>query len=363
MTTSVRIGFIGTSWWMNMAHLPIFQADSRVELVAICGRNRDRAQEMATKYGIPNVFTDYRDMIENANLDAIVIGTPDDEHFVMTMDALDAGLHVLCEKPLAMNAGDAEAMYQKAEAQGVVHMTFYTYRWLPHYRYLHELIKQGAIGRVYHCQFRFLMGFGRHGDYRWRFDRKRANGIVGDSGSHMFDLARHLVGDISHVSAHLETHIKRESSSDQPLDAANDSAMILLKFADGAQGVVQVSAVARLGNTMLEQQVTIHGDAGSVVAEFTTTEGPKLQMAKGDDPIQPIAIPEEYFMGIDQSQHFIPQFASMFTHQPIGCRLFIDAILEQQPVSPSFFDGWQAQLLIDAALAAHETAEWVAVVK
>ncbi len=131
MPESIRVGLIGTSWWMDNAHLPMLQADPRVEMAAIYGRNRDHAQAMATKDGIPAVFTDHRDMISRSGLHAIVIGTPDDQHYALTMDALDAGLHVICEKPLALNATHARAMYEKAEAKRVRHMTFFTSALLP----------------------------------------------------------------------------------------------------------------------------------------------------------------------------------------------------------------------------------------
>ncbi|MHB8629773.1 MAG: Gfo/Idh/MocA family protein [Aggregatilineales bacterium] len=259
MTQPIRIGFIGTSWWMDGTHLPIFKADPRVEMVAICGRNRERAQEMATKYGIANVFTDYGDMIARSNLHALVVGAPDDEHYAMTLAALDSGLHALCEKPLALNATDAKAMYDHAEAKGVRHMAFFTWRWMPHYCYMRELIEQGAIGRAFHCNLNFLLGYGRNPQYQWRFDRKRANGVLGDLGSHMIDLARYLVSDISRVSAHLATHVRREALSSQLLDPVNDSAMVLLEFANGTQGMAQLTAVARVDDDMMfEQQVALY---------------------------------------------------------------------------------------------------------
>ncbi|MCE7990283.1 MAG: gfo/Idh/MocA family oxidoreductase, partial [Caldilinea sp. CFX5] len=138
MAEKIRIGVIGTSWWADLGHLPFLTTDERVQVTAICGRNRERAQAMATKYGIPQLFTDYRAMIEQGDLQAVAILTPDDEHFAMTVAALDTGLHVLCEKPLARNAAHAKQMYERAEAQGVRHMTYFTWRWLPHYRYLRD---------------------------------------------------------------------------------------------------------------------------------------------------------------------------------------------------------------------------------
>ncbi len=127
----VKVGVIGTSWFADLMHLPILSNYDRVLLTAICGRNRERADEMAAKYGVPQTYTNYRQMIDEAQLDAVVVASPDDLHYEMVMVALDAGLHVLCEKPVALNADHAKSMYDKAEAAGVKHMVNFTYRGLP----------------------------------------------------------------------------------------------------------------------------------------------------------------------------------------------------------------------------------------
>jgi len=107
---AVRVGVVGTSWWADLMHLPGLSRHPRAELLALCGRSRDRAEALAEKYGVPQVFTDYRDLITHGNLQALVIATPDDLHYPIAMAALDAGLHVLCEKPLALTAGEARAL-------------------------------------------------------------------------------------------------------------------------------------------------------------------------------------------------------------------------------------------------------------
>jgi predicted dehydrogenase len=132
----IRVGVIGTSWYADFVHLPFLQSHSQAKIAAICGRNRDRGEEMAQKYDIPNVYTDYRELIEKVDLQAVVVAVPDDLHYPMTMDALDAGLHVLCEKPLACNAVQAREMLEKAERVGVKHMTCFTDRWMPFYRHV-----------------------------------------------------------------------------------------------------------------------------------------------------------------------------------------------------------------------------------
>ena len=117
MDGKVRVGVIGTSYFTQMLHLKSLESHPRAEISAICGRNRDRAEELAVEYGIPQVFTDYREMIEQGNLDAVVVAAPDDLHFPMTIAALDAGLHVSCEKPLARTVDHAQQMLDKGALQ------------------------------------------------------------------------------------------------------------------------------------------------------------------------------------------------------------------------------------------------------
>ncbi|MBM3263039.1 MAG: Gfo/Idh/MocA family oxidoreductase [candidate division Zixibacteria bacterium] len=223
MPDRVRVGLTGTSAWADRIHLPGLCSHPQADLAALCGRNADRAGEMAAKYGIPRIYADYREMIEKERLDALVVSTPDDMHYPIVMDALDAGLHVLCEKPLALNVEQAKTMYERAEAAGVRHMTFFTFRWMPHFRYVRDLTRDGYVGRCYHAHFDFLDDYGRDTAYGWRFDARRANGIVADLGSHMVDMARWYLGDIVRVSGHLATHVEREGVDGRTLSPANDA--------------------------------------------------------------------------------------------------------------------------------------------
>ena len=110
MSESVRVGVAGTSEWAEVLHLPGIESHPGARLTAICGRRRERAREVAVKYDIPFVFTDYRAMIDSGELDALVIATPDETHHPIMMAALEAGLHVMCEKPLAPRASLAKEM-------------------------------------------------------------------------------------------------------------------------------------------------------------------------------------------------------------------------------------------------------------
>lgn len=128
MPAKVRVGVIGTGGWAEDFHLPVLASHDDAVLAAICGRDGDRAHELADKYGVAQVLTDYRDMISDAGLDAVVVATPEDLHYPMVMAAVQAGLHVLCEKPIAFSAAQSRGMLSAAERAGIKHMVQFTNR-------------------------------------------------------------------------------------------------------------------------------------------------------------------------------------------------------------------------------------------
>ncbi len=358
MSEKVRVGIIGTSWWVDMMFLPSFKSHPSAEIAAICARNRDRAAEMASKYHIPQVFTNYQNLIEKGDLDAVVVSTPDDLHFQMTMDALDAGLHILCEKPLALNAGHAKQMYEKADAVGVKHMTNFTWRWQPHFQYLKKLVDEGYIGRCFDAHFRFRVSFGREPEYQWRYDGQRSNGVVSDLGSHMIDFARWYMGGISKVNAQLASYVDRSGVDGKSLLPTNDSAFVNLQFDNGAQAMIQVSGVAYMGDRGGEINVVLHGASGTLEADhilFGKDAGATLFGGRHDEErFGVLTVPSNLQQDLNTSEFMDP-----YVKQSAGPRLFIDAILENRLISPNFYDGLKVQEAIDAALESHRTGCWV----
>jgi len=291
-------------------------------------------------------------MIAQAGLDALVIATPPDLHYAMALASLDRGLHVLCEKPLALDAGQAREMLAKAEAAGVVHMTFFTYRWMPFYRYLRQLVQEGYVGRCFQILIRYPAGYMRR--YAWRLDAGHAQGALGDLGCHMIDLARWLVGDIARVSAHLGAFVDRPRTDGQPYASANDAAALLLEFANSAQGIIQVSFAAHEADRGQEQHIVLHGEQGTLEMSFRlmgSEGGAIIRGARHDSKrFEEIAVPDEMWGDVDRSDFLSSLFSGVFLTQPVGDRLFVDAILEGRQVSPSFYDGLKAQEVIEAAL-------------
>jgi predicted dehydrogenase len=125
-------------------YLSKFEGHPETSVVALSSRNRERAQEVADRFGVPRIYADYREMITNAGLDAVVVTASDDVHHPITLAALDAGLHVLCEKPLASTSEQAGEMYRTAEARGLKHLVMFTYRWKPYFVHVHDLIREDS---------------------------------------------------------------------------------------------------------------------------------------------------------------------------------------------------------------------------
>jgi predicted dehydrogenase len=355
MSDRVRIGVIGTGPFTDLMHLPNLKSHPRADLAAICGRNQERAGLLAARYAIPQVYHDYRRLIDRGQLDAVVVATPDDLHYPMVMHALEAGLHVLCEKPLTLTVAQAQEMLERAEARGVKHMTYFTFRWLPPYRYLHHLIGQGYLGRCYHAEFRFLAGFGRVLAYSWRFDARRSLGALGDLGAHLVDLARWLIGEIQPVAATLDRYVTRprpENGRRTRFKPANEAAHLLVRFTNGAQGSLLASTVAHTADRGQEQQLVFHGQGGALEARLTGLWA-ELQGARATETAyRPLAVPDEFWAGVDRSRPPEEQVRQVFTRQPVADRQFVDAILHDRPITPSFYDGLKAQEVLAAALAA-----------
>lgn len=359
MPEKIRVGVIGTSWFTETFHLPALASHPNAVITAICGRGREHADAVARKFDIPSVFTDYRALIERAAVDAVLVASPDDQHYPMAQAVLGAGKHLMCEKPVALHADQAKALYEQAQAAGVIHLVMFTFRWAPEYQYLRELVEAGAVGRPYHCQVRYLSQWGLGGGYNWRYDRRRASGALGDLGSHAIDLARLFFGDIQRVSARLETYIDRPGADGGVIDPANDSAVLLLKFKNGSQGTLQVSAVAHTAD-LQTIDVELHGSAGSLSVTLPWQQGARVSTVDGPgQPARELPVPERLWCGTQPGGSYMDRYTRLLQTASIGDRLFINSILAGNLPQPNLYDGWKVQQVVDAALAANQDGKWV----
>lgn len=358
MADTVRIGVIGTSFISDFYHLSILSASPEAELVAVCGRNGERAHEVAEKHSIPRVFTDYHEMIEGGLLDAVVIATPDDLHYPMTMEALSNGLHVLCEKPLAMDATQAREMRDSAHSAQRVTLVNHTWRWMPAYRYARKLVNDGYIGNLHHAVFHYRAGYARSRKKTWKFDAARTIGVLGGLGSHMIDLARYLVGEISEVSAKLKTSEQiglGESSGREDIGPSNDLASLLLTFAGGETAYIVASRIDYLNDQ--RQLVELHGSEGSLDITLQLKASPQIHCIRGEEfTEETLEIPAEFGRCPPLSE--MPDY---FASNDIGPRLFVRSILGQAVPAPTFDDGYRIQQVMDAAVESDSKGARIAI--
>ncbi|HEX2621716.1 MAG TPA: Gfo/Idh/MocA family oxidoreductase, partial [Phototrophicaceae bacterium] len=302
---TIRVGIVGTSGWTEFMYLPALQDHPHGKVVALCGRNVDHARKLADQWNVPLVFTDYNAMIDSGEIDTIIVSTPNVSHYPITMRALDKGLHVLCEKPLAMNYAEAREMADTAAAKGVIHMTPFTYRFLPLERYLKQQIDNGFIGKPYHLNLRYYSNYGRKQDYVWRLDADVAgSGALGDIGSHFLYLAYWYYGKIKRVSCQLQYVWDRPALNPEgkPYAKADDAALILLDFENSAQGSIHLSLISHEpAASGQSHHMEFHGSEGTLYAEM---DFDKIQRVIGQSAWEPslreLPIPDELWQGASQ---------------------------------------------------------------
>ena len=185
--TQIRIGLVGTSWWAESMYLPALATHPHGRITALCGRNTDRAREVAGRWNISTVYDDAASMYDE--IDAVIVASSNASHHPLALAALQRGKHVLCEKPLGLSGAEADELSAAAAAAGVVTMTPFTYRFMPMMVEMQHRVSSGFVGSPYHMAARYYTGFARDGEYSWRFDRAEAgSGVLGDLGSHWIDL-------------------------------------------------------------------------------------------------------------------------------------------------------------------------------
>lgn len=356
---SVRVGMVGTSWWADAMHLPALDSHPHAEVTAICGRNRKNAEKMANNWNIIHVFSDYEMMISSGVVDAVVIATPNDTHYPISMKALDNNLHVLCEKPIALTYAEAQQMADMAREKGVKHLVPFTYRFMPTTRYIKELIDDDYIGTPYHLNMRYYTGFARGGDYMWRFDVKKAgSGVVGDIGAHFLYIAEWLYGPIEHVSAELASHVERprKDLDGNSYELGEDSAIISFQFEGGATGVIHVTAVCYedtpFGQT---HHMEFHGSNGTL---YSFTDWDTIQEVKGakvgEGMIKVLPIPD-HIWGNVRRDTVHNTYKDLFRQENFMIGQFISAIVNDEQTSPNLDDGARIQRIIDAVIKSQKT--------
>ncbi|HEY3417654.1 MAG TPA: Gfo/Idh/MocA family oxidoreductase [Armatimonadota bacterium] len=265
MGKAVKLGVVGLG--MGGGHVEGYQAHPEAEVVAICDTNPERLNEKARKYGIAHTFTDAETMLKQCKLDAISVATPNAWHAPITIAALKRGLHVLCEKPMAMTVKESEKMLAAAEKSGKNLMINFSYRFSPMSYALKQQVDAGVVGDIYFGRTVWHRRYGFPGFGGW-FGQKALSGggPLIDLGVHRLDLALWLMGypEPSLVLGSSYDHLARiEVERQQKAFDVEDLACGMVKFTNGATLLLEASWA---GNTdEAEHMVTkLYGTKGGL---------------------------------------------------------------------------------------------------
>jgi predicted dehydrogenase len=351
-------------------------------MAAVAGRDPGRVAAAAEKLGWESAETDWRRLVEREDIDLVDICTPGDTHAEIAVAALEAGKHVLCEKPLANSVAEAERMTAAADAaaaRGVFSMCGFSYRRTPALALAKRLVGSGALGTVRHVRAQYLQDWLADEDapLTWRLDRaKSGSGALGDIGAHVIDAAQWITGQgITGVSALLETFVKErpvggdfvglggagQAGGPKGPVTVDDAAVFSARLDGGAVGVFEATrfALGRKNAMRLE----LNGSEGSLAFDFEDMNSLWFYDA-ADEPnagfrrIQ-VTEPEHPYAG-----HWWPVghglgYEHAFTHQAVD---LVEAIAAGRQPAPSFADALQVQRVLEAVEAsAADESRWTKV--
>jgi predicted dehydrogenase len=363
------VGLIGYAF-MGKAHShawrnapSFFELPLAPRLRALAGRKRDAAKVVAEKFGWEHVETDWRVLIARDDVDVVDVCTPGDTHAEIAIAALEAGKHVLCEKPLANSVAEAEAMAdaaRAAQARGVRSMVGFTYRRVPAIKLARSLVAEGRLGvRAQYLQDWLV---DPEAPLSWRLDKQRAgSGALGDIGAHIVDLTQYITGErIVGVSATMETFVKERPvavSFDGLAGTAgegkgpvtvDDAAIFLGRFSGGALATFEATRFATGRKNAI--RIEINGTDGSLAFDFEdmnllhlleNSDGPetagfrRILVTEPEHPYVAAWWPPGHILGYEHG----------FTHQAVD---LVTAIAEGSDPEPSFADGLNVQRVLAA---------------
>ncbi len=356
MASKLKIGVIGTGFG-TIVQIPTFQANPDTEVLAVCSARQERAQEAASRFGIPHAFTDYRELVQLPDLDVVTVTTPTYLHYPMVMAALEAGKHVLCEKPFAMNVQEALAMVEKAHTTGLVAMTDFEWRFSPGIVRAKELLQEQYIGepRLVNVYMYVRWRWGKTGPlpYSWRYQKASGGGTLGSAGSHLIDMVRYLLGDFTGVVGQLHTILHErpdETGELHPCDA-DDTFHVSFMLQNGAPGALTGSHHAFAGGGI---RIEIYGTHGTLLIPTLNDANPPylLGALDGDESLQPLPIPER-LLPLDDNLRVSAQLFTKVVER------LVQAIKGEVEPSPSFEDGLCCQEILDAIRLSHKEERWV----
>ena len=376
----IRVGVIGGGF-IGPAHIESLRRLGYVEVVALAASSQESAARKAAELFVPRAYGDYRALIADPEVDVVDISAPNVYHYPAARAALEAGKHVVCEKPLGMTSAESAELLALARNSGLVHAVTFNARFYPLLQHARALIRRGELGDVYlvhgdYSQDWLLLDT----DYNWRVEAAQGGTLraVGDIGSHWLDLAQFLTGlPVRRVLADLATFIPVRQKPTRPIETfatadvprepmtmeTEDAANILLRLGERARGNLLVSQVS--AGRKNSPRIEVNSSRGSLAWDGERPN--ELWIGHRDRPnevlIKDPALLDEaarpyarYPGGHDEG------FAD--THTAIN-RAIYDYIRDggyasgREPDFPTFADGHRENVIGDAILESARTQQWV----
>lgn len=346
---TVRVGLIGTGF-ARRVQLPGIALVPEARATAIASGRRANAEAVAAEFGLAHVFDDGEQLARSDAVDLVIVSSTPDTHARFAIAALEAGKHVLCEKPTALDAYEAARMLETAERRpGQVSWIDHELRYEPNRRRARELIRSNAIGDLRHIELSlkpYLRGDGRpqafDAPWTWWSDAGRGGGILGAVGSHLIDLVRYWSGsEITSVAGHTEAFIaeRRDAAGQVRPVTADDFTSCLVRTQTGVVATIMLSTVAHHGPGHLGQ---VTGSTGTLLLTGET----RLEMGRSGGPLEDISVRDDLWERTTPNNMWARSFVRLF-------RDMIAVIGGAAPAvePPTFRDAWQVQRVLDAVRA------------
>lgn len=350
----LRVGVIGAGGFAEICHVPGLQSHPQVEVVALCGRRREHAREMADRLGVPDVHTDYWELLARPDVDAVTITTPNAAHCEQAVAAFAAGKHVFCEKPLGLTVGEAQRMTDAARASGRIHQVAFTFRYTYGLREMRRRIRAGDVGDPYYVRVRFEGWGGLNPAWKisWRERAAEAGGgSLYDMGSHHFDTVNYLLGPVAEVSGltHRVPREREDARTGRRREVETDDlAAAWFRTESGAQGEWFQSRVSPASGE--NACVEVIGPEGALRAALSRGNVERLSASRPSAPTW--------------EEQPLPAEAASGTPHALGImmRSFVDAVLRGSPDGDQdapFEAGLHAQQGLEAVLRSAAERRWV----
>lgn len=354
----IGVAVVGTGFGQKI-HIPGFKHHPRTEVVAVYNRDLGKAKEIADSNKIFYAYNDLNKILSLPEVDAVSISTPPFLHYDMAKKVLEAGKHLLLEKPMTMNASEVRDLYHLAAAKGLTAIADFEFRYVPAWQLLAEHLKDDYVGKKRLIKIDWLVTSRADPKRAWNWYSRKdmGGGALGAVASHAFDYIHWLFGSVSRLCGYLNCAIpeRPDPQADgelKPVDA-DDTCLIMLELADGTPVQLSISSVTYNGRG---HWVEIYGEKGTLVLGSNNLKdyvhGFELFAAPPEKSLKKISVPKKY----DFSQVFADGRLAPFIRV---VDRFVRSIDAGKSLEPSLKEGVYSQLLMDLTHKSHQAKVWV----